>query len=97
MNSKQQDNCMIKMHGSSHLGDTTVILQNTHPAFGCMFQSKDDIYYMSKHSKNNTSSNVFTYGERKMLKGLYGTIEQRVGQDSQKPFDMCTICTHRIV
>lgn len=52
---------------------------------------------MSKHSKNNTSSNVFTYGEKQMLKGLYGTIEQRVGQDSQKPFDMCTICNQKLM
>jgi hypothetical protein len=41
---------------------------------------------MSKHSKNNTSASVFTYGERQMLKGLYGTVEQRLGQDSQKTF-----------
>ncbi len=41
---------------------------------------------MSKHSKNNTSSTIFTYGERKMLKGVYGTLEQRLGQDSQKAF-----------
>ena len=41
---------------------------------------------MSKHSKNNTSSNVFTYAERQKLKGVYGTVEQRIGQDSQKLF-----------
>lgn len=28
---------------------------------------------MSKHSKNNTSRAVFTYGEKLMLKGVYGT------------------------
>ena len=52
---------------------------------------------MSKHSKNNTSSTAFTYGEKQKLKGIYGTIEQRVGQDSQKTFDMCTMCNQKII
>ena len=50
---------------------------------------------MSKHSKNNTSSNVFTYGERKMLKGLYGTVRERVGEDYQKLFYVCAICLNK--
>lgn len=28
---------------------------------------------------------------------MYGTVEQRLGQDSQKTFDMCTICNQRII
>lgn len=52
---------------------------------------------MSKHSKNNTSSSVFTHGERKMLKGMYGMLEQRVGQDSLKQFNMCTLCHETII
>jgi hypothetical protein len=41
---------------------------------------------MSKHSKNNTSSTVFTYAERQKLKNIYGTINTRIGQDSVKKF-----------
>jgi len=41
---------------------------------------------MSKHSKNNTSSSVFTYMERQKLKSTYGSQSSRVGQDSIKPF-----------
>ena len=41
---------------------------------------------MSKHSKNCTSSTVFTYKEKQKLKGVYGTIDNRVGQDSLKKF-----------
>ena len=36
---------------------------------------------MSRHSKNNTSSSVFTYAERKMIKD-FGTQKQRLGVDS---------------
>ncbi len=32
-----------------------------------------------------------------MLKNMYGTIEQRVGQDSQKLFEMCTLCNERLI
>lgn len=41
---------------------------------------------MSRHSKNNTSQSIFTYGEKQKLKGEYGTIESRIGQDSIKKF-----------
>ncbi len=37
---------------------------------------------MSKHSRNNTSRGIFTYGEKQMLKGVYGTKNQRLGTDS---------------
>ena len=52
---------------------------------------------MSKHSKNNTSSSVFTYQERQKLKSVYGTQHNRVGQDSIKPFEMCNICNNRYI
>ena len=51
---------------------------------------------MSRHSKNNTAGSVFTYGERKMLKD-YGTLKQRVGQESQKSFEICALCLHKVV
>jgi len=52
---------------------------------------------MSKHSKNNTSSSVFTYQERQKLKTVYGTHQSRIGQDSIKTFEMCTICNNRLI
>jgi nitric oxide synthase-interacting protein len=52
---------------------------------------------MSKHSKNCTSTTVFTYAERQKLKGVYGTIETRIGQDSMKKFEMCTICNNNLI
>ena len=49
---------------------------------------------MSKHSKNNRGSSVFTYMERKMLKqkNLWGDITGRLSQDNQKSFEQCSIC-----
>ena len=49
---------------------------------------------MSKHSKNNRGSSVFTYMERKMLKqkNLWGDITGRLSQDNQKSFEQCCIC-----
>ena len=49
---------------------------------------------MAKHSKNNCNNSVFTYVERKMLKQqlLWGDIVERIGQDSQKLFEQCSIC-----
>ena len=49
---------------------------------------------MSKHSKNNTGSSIFTYGERQMLKDRneWGNITKRLGSDSQKNFEMCSLC-----
>ena len=46
---------------------------------------------MSRHSKNNTASAVFTYNERKQLSG-YGTLRQRLGTESQRAFEKCNIC-----
>ena len=49
---------------------------------------------MAKHSKNNCGNSVFTLVERKMLKqkNLWGDIVDRMGQDSQKTFEQCSIC-----
>ena len=52
---------------------------------------------MSRHSKNNTANSVFTYGEKKMLQDVYGTIRGRIGQDSQKKFDSCFLCLQRVI
>jgi nitric oxide synthase-interacting protein len=51
---------------------------------------------MSRHSKNNTSRPIFTYAERQKLKD-YGTIKQRLGKDSLKDFDACSLCLHNLV
>ena len=47
---------------------------------------------MTRHSKNNTALGVFTYAEKQKLKGVYGTLQSRMGKDSQKPFDSCSLC-----
>jgi len=49
---------------------------------------------MSRHSKNNTAGMIFTYHERQLLK--YGTISERIGQDSIKDYDSCSICLHSV-
>eukprot|EP01053_Blabericola_migrator_P008144 Blabericola_migrator_1__8143@NODE_41_length_17267_cov_152_291279_g37_i0_p5_GENE_NODE_41_length_17267_cov_152_291279_g37_i0NODE_41_length_17267_cov_152_291279_g37_i0_p5_ORF_typecomplete_len304_score51_98zfNOSIP/PF15906_5/5_2e29zfNOSIP/PF15906_5/7_7e03Rtf2/PF04641_12/1_7e02Rtf2/PF04641_12/8e02Rtf2/PF04641_12/2_1e06zfC3HC4_4/PF15227_6/7e06zfC3HC4_4/PF15227_6/8_1e03zfC3HC4_2/PF13923_6/3_6e05zfC3HC4_2/PF13923_6/9_1e03zfRING_UBOX/PF13445_6/0_00048zfRING_UBOX/PF13445_6/2_8e03zfC3HC4/PF00097_25/0_0011Ub len=46
---------------------------------------------MSRHSKNNTASSVFTYHERKSIKG-YGSIHERLGTESLRQFEQCWIC-----
>eukprot|EP01056_Protomagalhaensia_sp_Gyna25_P005618 Protomagalhaensia_sp_Gyna_25__5617@NODE_780_length_2634_cov_136_451252_g612_i0_p1_GENE_NODE_780_length_2634_cov_136_451252_g612_i0NODE_780_length_2634_cov_136_451252_g612_i0_p1_ORF_typecomplete_len303_score55_29zfNOSIP/PF15906_5/3_1e30zfNOSIP/PF15906_5/1_6e04zfC3HC4_4/PF15227_6/1_3e05Rtf2/PF04641_12/52Rtf2/PF04641_12/1_3e02Rtf2/PF04641_12/0_0011zfRING_UBOX/PF13445_6/4_2e05zfRING_UBOX/PF13445_6/3_8e03Ubox/PF04564_15/0_0044Ubox/PF04564_15/1_1e02zfC3HC4_3/PF13920_6/0_00023zfC3HC4_3/PF13920_6/6_7e03 len=46
---------------------------------------------MSRHSKNNTASSVFTYHERKSIKG-YGSIHERLGTESLRYFEQCWIC-----
>jgi hypothetical protein len=50
---------------------------------------------MSRHSKNNTASAVFTYYERTRLK--HGTISERVSQDSLRHFDCCGLCLHPFI
>jgi len=50
---------------------------------------------MSRHAKNNTASAVFTYYERSRLK--YGTQKQRLGKDSMKHFDACSLCLQPVV
>jgi hypothetical protein len=47
---------------------------------------------MTRHSKNNNALAVFTYQEKLKLKNVYGTLETRVGRDSMKPVDSCSLC-----
>lgn len=64
---------------------------------------------MTKHSKNNTASSVFSYAERQ--KAEYGTKrvrllrslnpptelsrQQRLGNESMRNFDACALCLQR--
>lgn len=43
-----------------------------------------------RHSKNNNDLAYFTYDEKKKLG--YGTQRERLGKDSIKPFDACSLC-----
>ncbi|KAK0480603.1 hypothetical protein IW261DRAFT_1684498, partial [Armillaria novae-zelandiae] len=45
---------------------------------------------MTKHSKNNTASSIFSYAEYKKLD--YGTKRQRLGNESMRRFDSCALC-----
>ncbi|KAF8352031.1 hypothetical protein F5887DRAFT_933585 [Amanita rubescens] len=48
---------------------------------------------MTKHSKNNTASSIFSYAEYKKLD--YGTKRQRLGNESMRSFDACALCLNR--
>ncbi|KAH7910396.1 hypothetical protein BJ138DRAFT_1136063 [Hygrophoropsis aurantiaca] len=48
---------------------------------------------MTKHSKNNTASSVFSYAEKQ--KTEYGTKKQRLGNESMRNFDACALCLQR--
>ncbi|KAH9022161.1 hypothetical protein EDB85DRAFT_1997073 [Lactarius pseudohatsudake] len=48
---------------------------------------------MTKHSKNNTASSIFSYAERRKLD--YGTRGQRLGNESMRRFDACALCLQR--
>ncbi|KAL0951228.1 hypothetical protein HGRIS_007949 [Hohenbuehelia grisea] len=48
---------------------------------------------MTKHSKNNTASSIFSYAEYKKLD--YGTKRQRLGNESMRRFDACALCLNR--
>ncbi|KAI8989019.1 hypothetical protein BD414DRAFT_322880 [Trametes punicea] len=48
---------------------------------------------MTKHSKNNTASSIFSYAEYKKLD--YGTKRQRLGHESMRRFDACALCLQR--
>ncbi|KAF8331946.1 uncharacterized protein EI90DRAFT_904478 [Cantharellus anzutake] len=50
---------------------------------------------MTKHSRNNTASSVFTYAERGKLGAYYGTKKQRLGTESMREFDSCSLCLQR--
>ncbi|KAH8829142.1 hypothetical protein DL96DRAFT_1596826 [Flagelloscypha sp. PMI_526] len=47
---------------------------------------------MTKHSKNNTASSVFSYAEYKMAGEHYGTKRQRLGNESMRKFNACSLC-----
>ncbi|KAH7928868.1 hypothetical protein BV22DRAFT_1030262 [Leucogyrophana mollusca] len=49
---------------------------------------------MTKHSKNNTASSVFSYAEKQ--KTEYGTKRQRLGNESMRNFDACALCLQRV-
>ncbi|KAL4253251.1 NOSIP family protein [Abortiporus biennis] len=48
---------------------------------------------MTKHSKNNTASSIFSYAEYKKLD--YGTKRQRLGNESMRRYDACSLCLQR--
>ncbi|KAL0567668.1 hypothetical protein V5O48_014332 [Marasmius crinis-equi] len=48
---------------------------------------------MTKHSKNNTASSIFSYAEYKKLD--YGTKRQRLGNESMRQFDACSLCLNK--
>jgi len=48
---------------------------------------------MTKHSKNNTASSIFSYAEYKKLD--YGTKKKRLGNESMRRFDACSLCLNR--
>eukprot|EP01101_Sappina_pedata_P011137 TRINITY_DN7256_c0_g1_i1.p1 TRINITY_DN7256_c0_g1~~TRINITY_DN7256_c0_g1_i1.p1 ORF type:complete len:322 (+),score=101.49 TRINITY_DN7256_c0_g1_i1:2-967(+) len=52
---------------------------------------------MSRHSKNNTASAVFTYHEKKQLAGVYGTKTQRLAGVSLHQFDSCRLCLQPVI
>jgi nitric oxide synthase-interacting protein len=53
---------------------------------------------MSKHSKNNAAKSVFTSHERNRKLGISsGTEKLRLGHDSMKPFDACSITLEPVV
>ncbi|KAF7330399.1 RING-type domain-containing protein [Mycena venus] len=47
---------------------------------------------MAKHSKNNTASSIFSYAEHQKASAEYGTKRQRLGNESMRRFDACSLC-----
>jgi len=50
---------------------------------------------MTKHSKNNTASSIFSYAEYKKASAEYGSKRQRLGNESMRRFDACALCLSR--
>ncbi|KAH9610688.1 hypothetical protein KSS87_003697 [Heliosperma pusillum] len=48
-----------------------------------------------RHSKNNNDLAFFTYDEKRKLG--YGTQKERLGKDSIKPFDACSLCLKPVI
>lgn len=48
---------------------------------------------MTRHAKNATASSCYTYAERRKdaQASGYGTLHERLGKDSMKPFDCCSL------
>ncbi|KAL3123313.1 hypothetical protein niasHT_005403 [Heterodera trifolii] len=48
---------------------------------------------MTRHAKNATAASVYTYHERRKDASAsgYGTLHERLGKDSMKPFDCCSL------
>lgn len=48
---------------------------------------------MTRHAKNATASSCYTYHERRKdaKTSGYGTLHERLGKDSMKPFDCCSL------
>uniref|UniRef100_A0A914H8F2 Nitric oxide synthase-interacting protein homolog n=1 Tax=Globodera rostochiensis TaxID=31243 RepID=A0A914H8F2_GLORO len=48
---------------------------------------------MTRHAKNATAASVYTYHERRKdaQASGYGTLHERLGKDSMKPFDCCSL------
>ena len=50
---------------------------------------------MPRHSKNNTAGSFFTAHEKQQLKE-YGTQTKRLGKDSFRNFDCCSLCLNTL-
>lgn len=48
---------------------------------------------MTRHARNCTAGAVYTYHEKKRdaAEGGYGTLQRRIGKDSIKSFDCCSL------
>ncbi|KAF7327544.1 RING-type domain-containing protein [Mycena kentingensis (nom. inval.)] len=47
---------------------------------------------MTRHAKNSTASSVFSYAERQTAAAFYGTRKKRLGNESMRAFDACSLC-----
>ncbi|KAF7316958.1 RING-type domain-containing protein [Mycena chlorophos] len=47
---------------------------------------------MTRHAKNATSSSVFSHAERQTAANHYGARKKRLGHESMREFDACTLC-----
>lgn len=59
----------------------------------CRINERVCNYRMTRHGKNATASAVYSYSERRRdaKESGYGTLHQRLGADSVKEFDCCSI------
>ncbi|KAG8832410.1 hypothetical protein FRC17_001391 [Serendipita sp. 399] len=54
---------------------------------------------MTRHSKNNTASSVFSYAEHQKLKqaALYGTQRVLLGSNSHRAYNACSLCLSKAI